>query len=84
MYALTSMRPPKFSGLPPSCSVAVIDWSRAFTEPPATLGVPPTPPAFPMPTTASPRRTVDESPSDATFRADASCSFSTAMSLERS
>ena len=54
MSALVSMRPVRFSELPPLSSLAVIDWLRATTDPPALLGVPPVPPALPTPTTASP------------------------------
>ena len=44
----------RFSELPPPLSLAVIDWPRAVTEPPAELGVPPAPPALPTPTTPWP------------------------------
>jgi len=61
MSALLSMRPLSCSELAPS-SLAVIDWLRAVTEPVAVLGVPPVPPALPMPTMASPTLTDDELP----------------------
>ena len=51
MPALISMSPDRFSEFPPPSSLAVMDWLRAVIEPPAVLGVPPVPPAFPMPTT---------------------------------
>ncbi len=54
MPALISMRPLRFSALPPPSSLAVMDWSRAVIEPPAALGVPPVPPALPTPTMAWP------------------------------
>ena len=75
---------------PVSCSVlledssdAVMDWSRAVTVPAAVLGVPPVPPAFPIPTTACPTETVLEFPNGATLRPEAFCSCITATSLVR-
>ena len=58
MPALVSIRPVRFSELPPPSSLAVIDWFRAVIDPPAALGVPPVPPALPTPTTAWPTAAV--------------------------
>ena len=84
MSALVSMRPLSCSDVPSPSSLAVIDWFNAVTVPPAALGVPPVPPAFPMPTTSSPTETFDEFPRVAVCRPEALCSCRTAMSLVRS
>ncbi len=62
MSAFTWIRPVSCSLVPSPSSVAVMDWSRAVTVPPALLGVPPTPPALPRPTTPSPTDTWEELP----------------------
>ena len=64
MSQLVSMRSVSFSEVPSPASLAVIDWPSAVTEPPATLGVPPTPPALPMPITPSPPSTELEESAD--------------------
>ena len=72
--------PVRSSESPPGPSEAVIDWSRSVTVPLLTEGAPPTPPALPTAVTASPICTLDESPTFAISRPDASSSCSTATS----
>src|SRR5215471_7055315 len=80
MSAFVSIKPDSRSDELEPSSDAVIDWLSAVTAPAATDGVPPTPPALPMPTTLSPTRTVDESPVVAVVSPEAPDSCSTAMS----
>ena len=81
--ALVSIRPVRLSeSVPPS--LAVIERPTPTMLPRAELGVPPTPPAFPTATTASPTRTLSESPSLAVVRPDAFWSLRTAMSAATS
>src|SRR5581483_4166948 len=56
------------------------DWSSAVIVPPATAGVPPVPPAFPIPSTGAPTESFDESPRLAVARPEAPWSCSSAMS----
>ena len=84
MFASTSIRPVSVSEEPVASSLAVIDRLSAVTVPGATDGVPPVPPALPMPTTPSPALTFDESPIDAVASPEASRSWMTAMSSDRS
>ena len=81
MSALVWMRPVSCSEDPSPSSLAVIDWLRAVTVPPAALGVPPVPPALPTPTTFSPTATLDELSMAAVCRPDALWSCRTATSL---
>ena len=84
MAALVWIMPVSCSELPDVSSPAVICWFRATSEPPAALGVPPTPPALPRATTASPTEILEESPICADFRPEAFCSWMRAMSWLRS
>ena len=84
MLAFVSIRPLSCSDVPSPWSLAVMDWLRAVTVPPAALGVPPVPPAFPMPTTSWPTEALDELPRFAVVRPDALWSCSTATSPVRS
>ena len=65
-------------------SLAVMAWSRSVTCPVATLGVPPTPPAFPMAVTAAPTARVEEFPMVTVVSFDAPTSFKTATSCDLS
>ena len=69
--------------VPSAASLAVIDWLKAVTDPPAVAGVPPVPPALPIPTTASPTET-DEVLVVTVWRPDAPFSWMTATSSVRS
>ena len=60
MFALVPIIPVRFSTLPLS-SPACTDWFSPVICPPAADGVPPVPPALPIPTTASPVASLDES-----------------------
>ena len=84
MSAFVSMSPESCSDVPSPSSLAVIDWLRAVTVPPAALGVPPVPPALPTPTTSWPTEAVEESARLAVVRPEALWSWSTAMSFVRS
>ena len=80
MSALVWNSPLSRSALPPPASRAVICRLSATSDPPATLGVPPTPPALPRATTAWPTATFDESASWAVFRPKAPCNWMSATS----
>ena len=84
MSAFVSISPVSCSEDPEDSSEAVIDWLSAVTEPAATDGVPPTPPALPSATTLFPTPTVEESPVVAVVSPDAPESWSTAMSCDSS
>ena len=84
MSASVWSRPDKRSLVPPNSSLAVIVWLRPVIEPSALEGVPPTPPAFPIPVTESPTRSDEESPSLAVVRPEASESLRTATSCDGS
>ena len=84
MSAFDSISPESCSELPEDSSEAVIDWFSATTEPAATEGVPPTPPALPSAVTALPTLTAEELPVFAVVSPDAPDSCSTAMSCDSS
>ena len=69
--ALVWMSPESCSDVPLDWSDAVIDWFRAVMVPAAVLGVPPAPPALPMPITDWPTEAVRESPRFAVARPEA-------------
>ena len=69
---------------PPLASPAVTVWSNASTTPSTALGVPPAPRALPIPTTASPTTSVEESPMLTALSPEAPLSLRTATSSVRS
>ena len=81
MLASIWMSPCSVSGSSPS-PLAVMVWLTAVMLPPTALGVPPVPPALPMPTIDAPTANLDEFPVTTVRSPEAFFSCSRAMSSE--
>ena len=84
MSASVAMRPVRSSESPVDWSLAVMERPRAVIAPEATVGIPPRPPAFPIPTTDWPTVAVFELPMLTVLSPFAPVSLITAMSWLRS